>query len=67
MSTLNLYNDYPTILSSSDTRLLEVNNAQNLKKENILLTNGIIVLFIIATSFLIHASIKNELNKKNKT
>jgi len=60
MSAINYDTDWPTILSSSDTRLLEYERVQEIESENKFLTAGLFFMFIAATILVVHLNQKEQ-------
>lgn len=67
MSKLNFYYNCPTISSTPEAGLAEINKVNNLKRENKLLWTGIIILFAISTALLNHETMNIDVKHKKSS
>ena len=60
MSKLNLYYGNPTISSTPEVGLVEINEVNNLKQKNTVLWSSIIILFAVTTSLFFYVAKQDD-------
>lgn len=67
MKQLNYFDEWPTILSSSDAQSIDYERVQELEAKNKYLTTGIVILVAVLSAIVVTANFqqKNEYKVKN--